>query len=57
MAEAKVELDYVIEIDVPDELIIARLIGRRVHVASGRTYHIMHNPPKEEVRMMSHMNL
>ncbi len=48
MAEAKVELDYVIEIDVPDELIIARLSGRRVHVASGRTYHIMHNPPKEE---------
>ncbi len=48
MAEANVELDYVIEIDVPDEQIITRLSGRRVHVASGRTYHVMHNPPKEE---------
>ena len=48
MAEANVELDYVIEIDVPDEQIISRLSGRRVHVASGRTYHITHNPPKEE---------
>lgn len=46
MQEAGVALDYVIEIDVPDEAIIDRMSGRRVHLASGRTYHISHNPPK-----------
>jgi adenylate kinase len=41
-----VDLDYVLEIDVPDEEIIKRMSGRRVHTASGRTYHVVFNPPK-----------
>lgn len=44
---AGVPIDAVIEIDVPDEEIIKRMSGRRVHLASGRTYHIVFNPPKE----------
>lgn len=48
MQEAGVLLDAVVEIDVPDEVIVARLDGRRVHLASGRTYHVAHNPPKVE---------
>jgi adenylate kinase len=43
-----VELDYVLEIDVSDEEIIKRMSGRRVHPGSGRTYHIVFNPPKVE---------
>lgn len=43
-----VEIDRVIEIYVPDEEIVARLSGRRVHEASGRVYHVQHNPPKQE---------
>lgn len=46
LQEAGVVIDYIIEIDVPDTEIIARLGGRRVHVSSGRVYHIEHNPPK-----------
>ncbi|MEZ0237056.1 MAG: adenylate kinase [Methylophilaceae bacterium] len=46
MKQAGVDIDYVVEIDVPDEEIIKRLSGRRVHLASGRTYHVMFNPPK-----------
>ena len=46
MKEAGVKLDYVLEIDVPDSSIIERMSGRRVHVASGRTYHVVFNPPK-----------
>jgi adenylate kinase len=46
MKEAAVALDYVLEIDVPDPAIIERMSGRRVHVASGRTYHVKFNPPK-----------
>ncbi|HSC74819.1 MAG TPA: adenylate kinase [Pseudomonadales bacterium] len=41
-----VQIDRVIEIDVPDQDIIARLSGRRVHESSGRVYHVEHNPPK-----------
>ena len=48
MVEAGVDLDAVVEIDVPDEVIVNRMSGRRVHLASGRTYHIAHNPPKED---------
>jgi len=48
LVEAGVEIDAVVEIDVADEEIIQRMSGRRVHPASGRTYHIIHNPPKEE---------
>src|SRR5210317_1045555 len=45
---AGVEIDAVVEIDVPDEEIIKRMSGRRVHLASGRTYHVVFNPPKVE---------
>jgi adenylate kinase len=48
LKEAGVAVDAVVEIDVPDEEIIKRMSGRRVHVASGRTYHVVFNPPKEE---------
>ena len=48
MKEAGVPIEAVVDIDVPDEEIIKRMSGRRVHLASGRTYHIMFNPPQEE---------
>jgi adenylate kinase len=48
MKEAGVKVDYVLEIDVPDEQIIERMSGRRCHPGSGRTYHVKFNPPKEE---------
>jgi adenylate kinase len=50
MKIASVPIDYVLEIDVPDEEIITRMSGRRVHAASGRTYHVKFNPPKTEGR-------
>jgi adenylate kinase len=50
MKHAGVAIDYVLEIDVPDGDIIDRMSGRRVHVASGRTYHVHFNPPKAEGR-------
>ncbi|EXI80737.1 MAG: Adenylate kinase [Candidatus Accumulibacter appositus] len=46
MKIAGVALDYVLEIDVADEEIIERMSGRRVHLASGRTYHLRFNPPQ-----------
>tara|TARA_R110002073_G_scaffold27872_10_gene89223 strand:+ start:4209 stop:4865 length:657 start_codon:yes stop_codon:yes gene_type:complete len=46
MVAAKVDIDCVLEIQVPDNEIIQRLSGRRVHVDSGRIYHIQYNPPK-----------
>jgi len=46
MRRANVQIDYVLEIDVPDSAIIERMSGRRAHVASGRTYHLKYNPPK-----------
>lgn len=46
LKDAGVSIDYVVEIDVADEEIIKRMSGRRVHVASGRTYHVQFNPPK-----------
>ncbi|CAK0771218.1 adenylate kinase [Gammaproteobacteria bacterium] len=46
MKEAGVDIDFVVEIDVADEEIIRRMSGRRVHLSSGRTYHIVFNPPK-----------
>ncbi|MEP7058025.1 MAG: adenylate kinase [Caldimonas sp.] len=45
---AGIKLDTVLEIDVPDAAIIERMSGRRVHVASGRTYHVKYNPPRVE---------
>ena len=46
MKNAGVPIDFVLEIDVPDSAIVERMSGRRVHVASGRTYHVKFNPPK-----------
>jgi adenylate kinase len=46
MKSAGVRIDVVLEIDVPDTDIIERMSGRRVHAASGRTYHVRFNPPK-----------
>ena len=46
MKAANVGIDYVVEIDVPDQEIIERMSGRRVHPASGRVYHVKFNPPK-----------
>jgi len=43
---AGVALDHLLEIDVPDPVIIERISGRRVHLASGRTYHVKYNPPR-----------
>lgn len=48
MKEAGVKLDFVVEIAVEDESIVERMAGRRVHPGSGRTYHLVYNPPKEE---------
>ena len=47
---AGVDIDCVMEISVPDQEIIKRMSGRRVHSASGRTYHVVYNPPKKEGR-------
>ncbi len=48
MKSAGVAIDAVLEIDVPDASIVERMSGRRVHLASGRTYHVKFNPPKIE---------
>ncbi|MCC8179855.1 MAG: adenylate kinase [Planctomycetes bacterium] len=48
--EVGVVLDAIVEIKVPDDLIVDRMSGRRIHLASGRTYHIKHNPPKIEFK-------
>ena len=50
LKSASVALDYVLEIDVPDEDVIARMSGRRVHPGSGRSYHVKFNPPRVEGR-------
>jgi len=43
-----IKIDYVVEVQVPDEDIVVRMSGRRVHLSSGRTYHIVFNPPNVE---------
>lgn len=48
LQEAGVPIDHVLEINVDDEEIVSRMSGRRVHEASGRVYHVTHNPPKQE---------
>lgn len=48
LKSAGVALDYVVEIEVPEEDIIERMSGRRVHPASGRSYHLRFNPPKQD---------
>ncbi|MDW8469942.1 MAG: adenylate kinase [Burkholderiales bacterium] len=50
LRESRIALDVVLEIDVPDEEIVARMSGRRVHPGSGRTYHVRFNPPRVEGR-------
>ncbi|WP_039909070.1 adenylate kinase [Candidatus Regiella insecticola] len=46
--EAGINIDYVLEFDVPDQVIIERIAGRRIHAPSGRIYHLRFNPPKIE---------
>ncbi|HEX7271857.1 MAG TPA: adenylate kinase [Casimicrobiaceae bacterium] len=46
MRDAGVGIDYVLEIEVPDAAIVERMSGRRVHLPSGRTYHVRYNPPR-----------
>jgi adenylate kinase len=41
-----IDVDHVLEFDVPDEVIVERMAGRRIHSGSGRVYHIVYNPPK-----------
>jgi len=48
LREAGIPVDFVLEITVPDAEIVSRMSGRRVHTASGRTYHVKYNPPKRE---------
>jgi len=48
MRDNGIEIDYVLEFDVPGEVIVDRMSGRRVHPGSGRVYHVEHNPPKVE---------
>ena len=48
MREFDIDIDYVVEINVDDEEIIKRMSGRRAHLASGRTYHTIYNPPKQD---------
>jgi len=48
MRDSEVRIDHVVEIAVEDEVIVERMAGRRVHLASGRTYHLSFNPPAKE---------
>ncbi len=48
MKDNGIAIDHVIEFDVSDEVIVERMSGRRVHSASGRVYHVVYNPPKQE---------
>jgi len=48
VAEAGIDINAVVEIDVADDVIIERMSGRRCHLPSGRSYHLVYNPPKEE---------
>lgn len=48
MKENGIKVDHCLEFDVPDEVIVGRMSGRRVHPGSGRVYHVVYNPPKVE---------
>ena len=48
IAKMGIKIDYIIEIAVDDSILVERITGRRIHEPSGRTYHIKHNPPKQE---------
>lgn len=47
MKKAHITIDYVLEFDVPDSVIVERISGRRIHASSGRVYHLRYNPPKQ----------
>ena len=47
MVASGIEIDHVVELNVPDDVLVQRMSGRRVHPASGRVYHVVFNPPKE----------
>ncbi len=47
MRELNIDIDYIVEISVNDDEIVKRMSGRRAHLASGRTYHVIYNPPKQ----------
>jgi adenylate kinase family enzyme len=53
MRRLGIDVDYVIDVEVPDEEIIKRMSGRRVHLPSGRTYHVIFNPPRCRARTTS----
>lgn len=48
LKDANISIDFVLEFDVPDQVIVERMSGRRIHPASGRVYHVVYNPPKVE---------
>jgi adenylate kinase len=50
MRDSGVRLEHVVEIAVPDAVIIERMSGRRCHLPSGRTYHMKYNPPKNDMK-------
>lgn len=50
LKDAGIKVDYVLEIDVPDQAIVERMSGRRSHPGSGRVYHVTFNPPKVEMQ-------
>jgi adenylate kinase len=50
MKDARVPIEHVVDVAVSDATIIERMSGRRVHIASGRTYHVKYNPPKNDMK-------
>src|SRR3546814_9912492 len=56
LKDAHVVLDFVLEISVPEENIIERMSGRRMHPPSGRSYHVKFNPPKNPDRKSTRLN-
>ena len=46
LVRARIAIDHVLEIQVPDDIVVTRISGRRIHEASGRTYHVTFNPPR-----------
>ena len=58
LRDSEIAIDHVVEVSVDDDEIIERMAGRRVHLASGRTYHIIYNPPKkmDMIKLVSHLS-
>ena len=59
LRDSEIAIDHVVEVSVDDDEIIERMAGRRVHLASGRTYHIIYNPPKKMdmmIKLVSHLS-